>query len=820
LGVFLFLMVVLACVYGMFAMYKREIDTCPPWVRRLLATLRSLVLITLAIIFLGPALIRVTSRTIHPVITVLRDASQSMNTADRYLDPAAAASTAQLLGVSASALPEQPPTRAAVLAAHWNHRDQALPRGLTQRGRVRVVDFAEHSSLAGTLAPADEAATQADPPPSAAPPNTASDSGENVPATPEKETSPVLWPWPELAATGRSTDLAGAIEEAVDTDQPAAIVIYTDGQHTGKDDPRAAARRAKEQGIPLLVVGLGDASRPRDVRVVNVYVRPQIWTEEPFEVEAVVAAQGLEGEEVNLELIGKRLSDSDGSASAGTVVARQSVRFESGTGSVPARFQHAVREAGRYVYTVRAQPLEGELSDQDNQLDSPPARVLSREKIRVLLVAGAPTWEFRLVEKLLQREKSMVLSCWLQTLDEGRAQEGTRPITHLPVTKDELFWYDVVLLFDPDPKEFDQDWLKLLEEFVGNHAGGLLFMAGPKFTSSLLTNARTQALRSLLPVSFGDVGAMEVSSLLSVNSQAWPLRVAPTGMDHPVMTFFSDRQETLRRWETLPGIFWSFPAAEAKPTAQVLVEHSDPTLRSVEGPRPLLVASRYGAGQVLYLGFNGTWRWRKAGSQAEFFDKFWIQAVRHLVEARSLEGRRRGTLQTDRDRYELGDKVMLTARLQDSSYQPLSAENVTVTALVEGEPPINVVLLPLARESGTFEGTYLPRKPGKYQLTVRVPGVASEETLLEAPFQVDLPAVETSQVWLNQPLLADLAALSGGRYFSPGQVEELLAAVPDKTETLESRGPPEPLWDTSWMLAWLVALLGTEWWIRKHFKLL
>jgi hypothetical protein len=98
----------------------------------------------------------------------------------------------------------------------------------------------------------------------------------------------------------------------------------------------------------------------------------------------------------------------------------------------------------------------------------------------------------------------------------------------------------------------------------------------------------------------------------------------------------------LQRWETLPGIFWSFPSDEPKPTANVLVEHSDPTLKKVVGSRPLLVSGRYGAGQVLYLGFNGTWRWRKAGRQAEFFDKFWIQAVRYLVEGRSLEGRRRG----------------------------------------------------------------------------------------------------------------------------------------------------------------------------------
>jgi hypothetical protein len=233
-----------------------------------------------------------------------------------------------------------------------------------------------------------------------------------------------------------------------------------------------------------------------------------------------------------------------------------------------------------------------------------------------------------------------------------------------------------------------------------------------------------------------------------------------------------------------------------------------------------MVSGRYGAGQVLYLGFNGTWRWRKAGSQAEFFDKFWIQSVRHLVEARSLEGRRRGSVQTDRDRYELGEKVAVTAKLQDAAYQPLSAEKVDAQLQVEGESSSNLVLLPLANQPGTFETAFLPRKPGKYALQLRIPGATAEDAQIEVPFQVDLPSVETSQVWLNKPLLFDLATLSGGKYFEPNQITELLAAVPDKTEVLESRSPPEPLWDIPAVLWFLVILLGLEWWIRKKNKLL
>jgi hypothetical protein len=378
----------------------------------------------------------------------------------------------------------------------------------------------------------------------------------------------------------------------------------------------------------------------------------------------------------------------------------------------------------------------------------------------------------------------------------------------------------VVILLDPSPQEFDRAWIELLKQFVGEHAGGLLYMAGPKHSGRLLTSSRTAEFGKILPISFGDTGALEVAALLSSNQQAWNLKVVPAGADHPVMQFYPEREETLRRWETLPGIFWSFPSQDAKPTAQVLVEHSDPTLRSALGTRPLVVAGRYGSGHTLYLGFSGTWRWRKAGRQAEFFDKFWIQAVRHLALGRSLEGRRRGYVQTDRDRYEIGDRVTVTARLQDTAYNPLTAAKIDASLSVAGDPPESVPLVAIANQPGGYEATLLARRTGVHTLRVTLPASGADSGIIDAPFTVELPSVETNQVWLNKPLLLDLASLSGGKYFDINQLDQLPAAVPNKTQTIEVRSQPKPLWDVQGMLIALVGLLCTEWLIRKRYKLL
>ena len=811
-GVFVLLGVVALALYLVFWLYRREIETCPRWVKIVLGGLRACVLLLLVVIYINPAIVYLRQRTNLPTLVVARDASQSMNTADRYSDDETASAAAAVLGKSDGEVRTQRPTRVQLLTHALARDNSKWLNDLSARGRIRGIDFSDQIrrwEVASERAPEVRPATGGPSPPTT--PTSASEDAERRPSITA----------PDLAADGRGTDLGAAIRESLATDNPSAAILFTDGQHTAKDDPRVIAREAKQRGIPLLIVGVGDPSRPRNVRAASVYVRPQVWQDEPFEIDAMIVAQGLDAGEVRVELIEQRLTDKDEVTGEGTVVQTQQLQVPSGGGRLRAQFSHTIKETGRFVYTVRVEPVEDELDDADNQQTSAVVKVLNREKVRVLLVAGAPSWEYRLVQKLLARDKTITLSCWLQTLDEERAQEGNRPITRLPVTKEELFYYDEILLFDPNPQEFDQAWIELLKQFVGEHAGGLLFMAGPKHSGRLLTNARTSELQKLLPVSFGDVGALEVASLLSTNQRAWPLDVVEANVDHPVMRFYPDRQETLQRWETLPGIFWSFPSKEPKPTAQVLLEHSDPTLREVEGARPLMVSGRYGSGHTLYLGFNGSWRWRRAGRQAEFFDKFWIQAVRYLVEGRALEGRRRGYLQTDRDRYELGEKITVTARLQDATYNPLVLAKIEASLQRASGTPETVVLLPIANQPGAYEASLTARETGVHTLRVATPGASdSEGSMIESPFSVEMPSVEANQVWLDKPLLKELAEASGGQYFEINELDKLIAAVPNEVETIEVRSKPDPLWDFRGMLLLLVGLLGAEWFIRKWFKLL
>lgn len=820
-GVFVLIGIVVVGALAVYALYRREIETCPTSVKMLLATLRFVVLLVLVGVFLGPSLQYVTERTREPFVAVMRDASQSMNTpTDGYPDEQDAARAAAAQHSSVSEVREKKPTRVQIVNELLHHDNDRLLRELQRKGKVRIADFSDHLDARETL-------------PAARP------EGETQAAA-AAESHPGVT---KLVAEGRGTDLSLAIKEGLSLNPLAAVVIFTDGQNTAQDNPLEAAKEAKAKGIPLFFVGAGDPSRPRDLAVKDIAVPTKAWPKEPFEITALISADQLEPRDVRVDLIEQRLPEGDAPPPTDLPppVDTQTLTLPAGGGQLRHVFSHAVDDPGKYVYTVRIEELDDDQEPSNNSRTSKAAvQVLNRERIHVLLVAGAPTWEYRLVQKLLAREKRTVeLSCWLQTLDEERAQEGTKVITKLPVTQKELFAYDVIMLFDPNPQEFDEPWIELLKKFAGENSGGVLYMAGPKYSARFLTGQRTNKMRDILPVRFGDLGANEVSQLLSTNKQAWPLRIMSKNVDHPVMSFYQDPQENLARWEGLPGIFWSFPALDAKPTANVLVEHSDPTLRRVEGSRPLMVTGRFGAANTMYIGFNGTWRWRQAGRNAEFFDKFWIQATRYLFDGRALGGNKRVWLQTDKGEYQIGDKVTISARLKDSSFDPLIAPLVEASVEVPGGSPLSLQLRPITNQPGEYEGAFTARSVGTHKLRVNLP--ASSEGAVEGSaepvdFSVVLPAVETRQTFLNKPLLRDLAAASGGAYFEVNELDKLAAAIPHAAQTIEVPGKPILLWSSSLhpkisgvelpirydvlVLLVLVIPLCAEWAVRKAYKLL
>ncbi len=829
-GVFLLIAIVGLIAFGVFWLYRRELDICPMPVKLTLAGLRLTVLLLLVAMLLQPSMFYQQVNEIKPNIDLVRDASMSFARGDRYRDESLVAELAKSTGLDSGEIGQGEVPRSTLL--NRAIADPKWLRAVREKGTVQVVDFSDGTKSVAVI-PAIIESTVKKPQPATRddsaqlPDDNASESNSSDEEPADRLIRQTV---PDLQPDGLGTDIWQALRESLDNaSNLSAIVLVSDGQHNGSEDPIEMALRAATLDIPIHVVGIGDPNPPRNIAVTEVFVRDKTYPDEPFEVEALVQASSFGDagmpDQINLELIQQAINQRTGEAENEQIIDTRKIDLPETGGRIRIDFDHTVSQPGRYIYTVRAETVDNEINTGDNSRQSAEMEVVD-EQIKVLLIAGLPSWDYQQVQRLLQRDASISLSCWLQSMDQSRPQEGNEPINRLPRTLEELGQYNVILLIDPNPEEFDAAWMETLQSFCKNKAGGVMFMAGPQFTSEFVTLNRLSGIRDVLPVRLGDAQYIASSDALAFadpNDLASMLPVKHN-MDHPVLSFHSEAAENEKRWASLPGIYWSFPALAAKPTARVLMERGEQP--GAEGNIPLIVAGRFGAGTVLYLGFPGTWRWRPAGLQAQFFDRFWIQVVRYLVENRSLQGSRRGFIDTDRTEYELGDRITFVGRVLDEQFQPSATPTFMAKITNQNGRIQNVEMQLLPGDSGQYEGNVIASRTGSFQATINLGDDGDSTRLIEpVSWRVVPPKVESNAFWLNEKLLQEIADKSGGKYFRVSEISQLPEILPRRVQRVAFKSPAKPLWDWNRYFRYFafllpVILLTAEWGLRKWYKLM
>ncbi len=764
-------------------------------VRMFLATLRCLVLIALAVILLDPVRIRIIRRWIDSYAVVLVDDSSSMDLSDRYRDPATADRVRSVLGTESLGGVR----RCDVVERLLTETDRRLLRELQKTNRVKLYTFGEDARLLATLPAARETAELAKPSPTST--TVALSRVEDLPL--------------EFPALGNATNVERAVRRSVESlgsSPVAGVILLTDGAANQGADSEQIAAYARDRRIPLHAVGIGDPSPPRNVRVTEMLAPDNAFQQDPFAITANLSAEGVEGETVRVNLI-ERGADDPGE---GRVVDTKDVLVRAGGVIGAVAFQRRQERVGRYTYAVDVPAIEDESVVEDNTRQATVNIIDSRT--HVLLVAGSPSWDYRYVTTLLQRDDTIDVACWLQSADVSAVRDGDTIIDHLPTTAEELFEYDVVLLLDPDKSEFDENWARLADTLVSEHGGGLLFAAARAHTPGFMHERSLKPLHDLLPVTFDPEADLVLNQVGHYQLTPSSLELPPPALAHPILRLADDPVATKMEWQGIGDVYWHYPVLREKPVATVLMRHGNPRMRNAFGGHVLSAVQFVGAGRTGFLAFDSTWRWRRFGE--DVYDRFWVQMVRFLAEGKLLGGSKRATLLVENEHPTLGEAVNVSARLLDSRYEPLSDNEVTAQYRVEDQR-VDFPLTARRDRPGWFEGRFVPDRVGTYRIRLVLPGGTSEPIEVSRDVIVSRPNLEIIQPQMNKANLVTLAEQSlGGRYWEVDEARELPAAIPDLHEEIPIRSRPTTLWDNGKMLAVLIGLLCVEWAVRKWNRLL
>ncbi|HEX4084081.1 MAG TPA: hypothetical protein VHY22_04160 [Chthoniobacteraceae bacterium] len=598
----------------------------------------------------------------------------------------------------------------------------------------------------------------------------------------------------DYRATGNTTAIGDSVRGVLDRKrgQPVAgIVLITDGGNNAGSPPAEAAEAAARDGVPIYAYGVGITS-PRDIIVSHLSAPEIAFAQDEMSVSVQVRGQGLAGETGKLSL---KLGDNE--------VATKDVAFTGADQIVSMSFTPQIK--GEFELSASIPPRDDETS-RDNNSAQQRVRVVD-SKIKVLYIEQKPRWEFRFLEEVLLRDRRIQPSFVLLDADPGITQgEGSPYLAKFPDKKEDLFKYDMVIVGDVDPKTFAAAQLDALGEFVSKFGGAALFIAGRSYMPEAY---RGSIVEKMLPVE------LEPYPQNGETTRPIHLALTPLGQSSDMLRLTPDPEQNAELWAKLPPVYWDFKVARPKAAAQTLVEDTDPSHASRYGNMPVFASQQYGVGQVFYLGTDQLWRWRR-GAGVDEYPMLWGQIVQGAALAHLLGSSKKTQLSVDKEEHNVGDPVTVFARLYNDTFQPISDPQVqaqfTVITGTGTQAATPLLLRAVPDQPGMYRGDFVALTAGRYQIsTVNDPGTVVE-------FNAREPQFELGETAMNESLLRQMAAMSGGRFFREEDLSGLVKTMTAKPETLHTSRDLE-IWSSPLYFIILCVVAASEWLLRKKWSL-
>jgi uncharacterized membrane protein len=593
------------------------------------------------------------------------------------------------------------------------------------------------------------------------------------------------------------SDLDAALESiarAAD-ERPAALVVLSDGRldrpgETGAGEAVKAALGALS--VPVHTVSLADAAPP-DASIRKVLAAGAAVAHQPFSLRIEIGCDGgLSCGDV--PVVARELREQGDP----TTLASGTAHVVSGKATV--ELPMTIERAGARILEIAITPPEGDaVPDNDRRfvtLD------VTRDRVRVLHVAGRPTYDVRALRMWLKSDASVDLVAFfiLRTpTDDVHAPPDELALIPFPV--DELFSehlpsFDAVVLqdFNAEPYGLTKH-LPSLARYV-DKGGGLIMVGGPDaFGPGHYGGTR---LADVLPV---EINADR--TVAGVDASPFTPRLTEAGRAAPVLG-------PLRALigEDLPEVAGANIVGDARKEATVLLEH--PSRRTPSGaPMPVLALGEHGSGRTMALTIDGSHRL--------LFSAF----------AQSSAGRAHGAFWD----------AMLGWLMRDPRFEPavvemrggcIAGEEATLVLRPlpgpKGQAQVKILRLGSGAEvrsmSAAVDGSGGPVElsagkldAGGYSAVVEIGSGATKTPTMRRDFACEKGGDEWADSRPDEDRLKEIASATGGVFVRAPLAGSLPLPAATQVATERQVAPILPPW--AWTLGAAV-LLGAHWIVRRR----
>ncbi len=611
----------------------------------------------------------------------------------------------------------------------------------------------------------------------------------------------------EVQVGGRSTDILGSLATVLEEQrgtQPVGVLLLSDGAHHGSDIGLGHLRQA---GVRVVTVGVGTAETYRDIRIASVQAPTLAFVHYPTEVNVTVQSWGYRGEYIPVVL-----------TRAGRVVATKTVQVTADVFEQQVQFEIEPEEVGEFTYTVNVAPRLGEALTENNHVDFPIS--VARDKIRVLLVCGSPTWDYRFLRQGLKQDPSIdMISFVILRTPTDVVQVPESQLSLIPFPTQRLFTQELknfdLIIFENFSYQlyFPPYYLDNVRQYVqegGAFAmiGGLLAFAQGGYTGT--------PIEEILPV-----------SLRSDRNDYRPVTqrmvLTEEGKTHPITRLSPDATENQRIWDMLPEFDALNVVGQAKPGATVLgISSARVDNRAAV---PLLAMQRFGAGRTLALMSDYIWKWnfQMAGQldSNQYYLQFVRQMVRWLIRDPVLKQVR---IIADASEFPVGSEVTGTLQVLQDDYRPTETATLSTKLRTPHGTEVPVQYVPTSNP-GEYRYRFRADEEGIYELDVQAEIGGKTHEANRLLLRVQRPGDENQHAAPNHTLLRDIAERTGGTFFaihdparpSVASLIEFFGGAPSYKVLEEIR---LRLRETFPLFLAVLGVLAVEWWWRRRAGLL
>ncbi len=551
-----------------------------------------------------------------------------------------------------------------------------------------------------------------------------------------------------------------------------AIVLLTDGNYTRGGNP---AREAGQLGIPVFPVGVGSPDPLPDLAIRDVDHNHYAYTDESTPVQVSLTNVGFQ------RVISQISLTQDDS----TVLSR-SVTLTPGPSRTEVTLEYTPTRPGRHELTLTLDTGKQEKSTENNR-HTFYINVL-KSRLQIALIAAGITPDIGFLRRHLGNSDRYEITVFIET----QTGEWLDPET----TRNRLYSLDrmdMFILLDLPSQNTSPSHLRPLTQSLKKRPRPVLWLAGKQYDPQSLAT-----LESVLPFRRLSRGKeRQIHPRLTVDGDLHAITQSPTGESGV--------------WNKLPPVFSSVTKVVPWPNTTVLATTRAGTMPTDEG-LPLILIRAHEIKSAAILAYD-LWRWdlmmNGLGRESLFYHHLINNLTRWIEIERSED---RVQIETDADRYHLGDPVEILARVYSPTLEPTDSAEVHIEMIAKNDSSI----LPTTVDNrGRYTTTVHPEYGGTYTLIARAeqdrrPIGRDTTRITVGSFEQEL-----AHTHLQHTLLQSVARTSGGHFIPADSVSQLASLLPQEPH-VEHRWRETELWNHPWLLILIVCLLATEWFVRKR----